>query len=97
MSLVMCGNLWTLVFGPAIVSLYLSDGKREASDLNLFKLVTKLLFLFLYGMNSYESLRSKLLSLRKQLMEITGKVILVKIEKYPAVEIQECINLLFNT
>ena len=83
MSLVMCGNLWTLVFGPAIVSLYLSDGKREASDLNLFKLVTKLLFLFLYWMNSYESLRSKLLSLRKQLMEITGKVILVKIEKYP--------------
>ena len=30
-------------------------------------------------------------------MEITGKVILVKIEKYPAVEIQECNNLLFNT
>lgn len=30
-------------------------------------------------------------------MEITGKVILVKMEKYPAVEIQECINLLFNT
>ena len=48
MSLVMCGNLWTLAFGPDIVSLYLSDGKREASDLNLFKLVTKLLFLFLY-------------------------------------------------
>ena len=84
--------LWT----RQCVSL-LSDDKREASDFNLLKLVTKLLFLFLYWMNSYESLRSKLLSLRKQLMEITGKVILVKIEKYPAVEIQECINLLFNT